>query len=142
MRFLAPALFLTALATLAAPAEAADLPCASQAGLNACPVLSTDYGVQGGVILWGDGVYADALVQQGTGFDGDYVYVVPLVYVEGVAAVHAGLGMADRDYDGSYEDAMVGGAVQSVVYVPFGVGVYDSDDDGQPDSLYYEPQLG
>lgn len=138
------ALLLAALALVAlVPAgQAADLPCATLGTANACPVLSTEWGMQGGVIVWGDGFYADALVQQGVGFDGNYVYVVPLVVVDGVAAVHAGLGMADRDYDGDYEDAMVGGALQTVVYVPFGVGVYDADEDGQTDSVYHEPQLG
>lgn len=139
MRSLAlAALLLIALATAA---RAEELPCASHEDVNACPVATTDGGVQGGVVVWGDGFYADALAQQGTGLFGGYVYAVPLVWVEGIGAAHGGLGMADRDYDGTYEDAFVGGAVQSVVYVPFGVGVYDSDHDGRPDSVHHEPQL-
>lgn len=139
-RVLMPAF--AAIAALAlAPAAAATVACVPAAGLTACAYVPTDGAIEAGARVGGHGVQADAVAEAGSGFFGNYVYVVPFVGLDGVVAVHGGIGLVDAGYDGTYENACVCGAVQSVVFVPVGVGVEDSDLDGQPDRVYMVPDL-
>lgn len=135
---LATCAVLAALA-LAAPASALPAECLASAGATACPWLAPEHGVVGAYAFTEQGTYAEFSVQQGTGLFGDYVYAIGVVEQSGVARAHGGLGLADRQYDGIYEDGCVCGALQTTfAYLPFGVGWW-AEGDNTPDHVFVEP---
>jgi hypothetical protein len=88
------------------------------------------------------GTSGELSLAAGTGFYGDYVYLIGIVEQQGLLRVHGGVGATDRNYDGLYENFCACGAVQTLVYVPWGVGLEDQSGNGAPDTLYAEPNLG
>lgn len=141
MRILVLALALPALALLLSIPAASALPaeCLVAAGATACPWLAPEDGVVGAYAFTEQGTYAEASVQQGTGFFGDYLYAIGVVEQAGLVRLHGGLGFADRQYDGIYEDGCACGALQTTFYyLPFGVGWW-AEGDNTPDHVYVEP---
>jgi hypothetical protein len=127
-------------ATTAFPAAGALDGCQRAADATACPWIAPEYGVVGAYAYTDGGAYAEGSVQQGTGFFGDYLYAIVVVEQQGFLRAHGGLGFADRQYDGIYEDGCACGALQTTfLYLPFGVG-WESHGDNTPDRVYYEPQ--
>lgn len=129
---------LVLVAVLAAPPSTAS--CIGKGPLAAC-VDKAPLDGHAGASLGLKSADVELAIQSGSGFFGNYVYVLGFAGVEGLVQAHGGAGLVDAGYDGFYENACACGAVQSVVYVPFGIGVEDSDGDGQPDNLYAEPRL-
>ena len=145
-RPLAASAFVLATFAALAPSAAAATQCVAVPTASWDLCAGAEAGDSVGAGAWGrgaDGSDFTLTASHGTGFYGNYVYVIGVVYVADTARVHGGLGLADRAYDGVYEDACVCGGVQTTfLYVPWGVGIEDTDGDGLPDHPYVMPQLG